>query len=215
MKQKLIYDILIFIAIVALLLVIKVPFLNVLLPFLLILSYCYKTDSLKNSLGFSKPKNIVKLIGLSLLLALAISILSYVIFLPVILKITGVPLSIGVFEQVRNNSSALFISLIIGWFVGGIMEETIFRGFMISKSIKYLKPKIGATIGVIFSSILFGSLHSYQGISGQILIGFTGLILAIIYLISKRNLWLNILTHGLVNTISMIVLYFDLIDLNL
>ena len=212
MKQKIIYDALIFAIVIALLLLIKVPYIKVLIPFALIITYSYKTQDLKISLGFSKPRNLLKLVTMAFGLAIFISVLSTFLLLPVIEKLTETPLKLGVFRQLKNNSTLFFISIIISWVVGGIIEETIFRGFMISKFMKHINPSFGAIIGVILSSCLFGYLHSYQGISGQILVGIVGLILAVVYVVSKRNLWLNILTHGFVDTISLLVLYFGLIN---
>ena len=65
----------------------------------------------------------------------------------------------GVFGQVKNNSTILITSLIISWIVGGLFEETIFRGFMISKFMKHINPKIGAVIGALFTSVLFGFIR--------------------------------------------------------
>lgn len=214
MKRNLITDILVFAIVIALLVFVNIPYLNTLLPFIVVLIYSYKFQGLKDALGFFKPKNILKLIGSALSLAVFIHLLSYFVLLPIIEKATGTPLSIGVFGQVKNNSTILITSLIISWIVGGLFEETIFRGFMISKFMKHINPKIGAVIGALFTSVLFGFMHFYQGITGQILLVITGLLLATIYVVSKRNLWLNILTHGFVNTISMFSLYYDLISFN-
>lgn len=210
MKKAIIYDTLLFTLVIALLILVKVPYVKVLLPFILILTYSHKTQGLKVSLGFSKPINLLKLIGMALGIAILISILGIFILFPLIEKITKTPLKLGVFQQLEDNPTLLFTSIIISWVVGGIIEETIFRGFMISKFMKHLNPKIGAIVGIILTSCLFGYLHSYQGISGQLLIGFVGLILGIIYVYSKRNLWLNIFIHGSVDTISMLILYFGL-----
>ena len=213
MKRKHFYDIIVFVVTIALLLLVNYPYLNVLLAFILVFFYSHFTSGLKLSLGFSKPKNLLKLVGITLGLAFTIHLFSYYILLSPIEKITGVPLSVGVFEQVKNNTTILITSLIIGWVVGGFFEETIFRGFMISKFMEHINPKVGAILGAIFSSVLFGLLHSYQGITGQILLIINGLFIAAIYIVSKRNLWLCIFTHGFINTISMLNLYFGLIEL--
>ena len=212
MKRAISYDILVFMIVITLLVMVRTPYIEILLPFILIIIYSYKTQGLKISLGYSKPRNISKLIGTAFGLAIFIFFLSSFILLPAIEKLTETPLKLGVFQNLKNNSTLFFTSLLISWVVGGIIEETIFRGFIISNFIKHFNPKIGVTIGVILSSCLFGYMHSYQGISGQILIGIVGVLLAVIYIISKRNLWLNILTHGFVDTISMFILYFDLIN---
>jgi membrane protease YdiL (CAAX protease family) len=90
-------------------------------------------------------------------------------------------------------------------------EEIIFRGFLINSISSLIPQKKGLLIAIIISSIIFGYLHSYQGVSGQILTGITGLFLCILYVKTNKNLWLCILTHGCINTISLTVLYYNLL----
>ncbi len=123
-------------------------------------------------------------------------------------------MELGVFAQLKGNTNLLVFSLASGWIVGGLLEETIFRSFFISRFINHLPDKIGMAVGIVLSSLLFGYLHAYQGPTGQILTGFTGLLLGTIYVFNKQNIWLCILTHGFIDTLSMTLLYFDLINLN-
>ncbi|WP_421986411.1 type II CAAX prenyl endopeptidase Rce1 family protein [Roseivirga sp.] len=58
----------------------------------------------------------------------------------------------------------------------------------------------------MFTSELFGYMHDYQGITGQVLTGYTGFSMGLVYL-WKRNIWLNIFIHGAIDTISMFLLY--------
>jgi uncharacterized protein len=58
----------------------------------------------------------------------------------------------------------------------GVCEEFIFRGFAIATLSKAGLP---LWLGVIFSSILFGLAHAYQGRSGIISTGIFGLLLAV------------------------------------
>jgi len=210
MKQTIIYDILVFTSVLLILVFVKIPYINILLAFLIIMIYSYKDEGLKISLGFSKPKNLIKLFTKAVLFAIGIVIIGYFILLDPIEKLIDTKLQLGVFSQLNGNFSLYFTSIIIGWIVGGLFEEVIFRGFMISKFIKYLGEKTGAIVGIVFPSVLFGYLHAYQGVTGQILTGLIGIILASIYVLNKRNLWLNILTHGFVNTIIMTLLYIGL-----
>ncbi len=214
MTRTIIYDLLIFLLVITLITFLKIPYLNIILAFILVLIYSYKRKGIKVELGFTKPKSLVKTICASIGLATCIVLISYFVLLPQIERITGHPLDLGIFKQLKSNTNLFIISLILGWVIGGFIEETIFRGFIISKFIIHLPHQAGAIIGIIVSSIIFGYLHTYQGPSGQILTGLVGLMLAIIFVISKRNLWLNIFTHGFVNTISMILLYFDIISAN-
>ncbi len=192
----------------------KVVYLNLLVAFVFILIYAYNKGGIKEELGFSKPPHLFRTILLAAGLALAFQLIVYVAVWPAIEKLTGQPMELGVFAQLKGNTNLLVFSLASGWIVGGLLEETIFRSFFISRFINQLPDKIGMVVGIILSSLLFGYLHAYQGPTGQILTGFTGLLLGTIYVINKQNIWLCILTHGFIDTISLTVLYFDLVSLN-
>lgn len=211
MKKAIIYDVLIFALVLILLVFVTIPYVNVLLPFLVVMIYSYKHGGFKLSLGLASQKKVFILVVMALALAIALVFISYFVLLDPIEKLTHSNLKLGTFSQLTGNFNLYVSSIIIGWVIGGFFEEIIFRGFMISKFMKHFGKTTGAIIGIVFSSIIFGSLHSYQGISGQILTGLVGLFLALIYVISKRNLWLNILTHGLVNSIIFTLLYSGLI----
>lgn len=212
MKNTIIYDALIFTLVLLILFFVNIPYTNIILSCLIIIIYTYNRETLKLSLGFSIQKNVSKLFVKSIVLAIILQFLSYFLLLDLIKELTGSTISIGGFSSVKGNFNIYLTSVFIGWIIGGFCEEIIFRGFMISVLMKHLGDKTGAIIGIIFTSIIFGSLHSYQGITGQILTGLTGLLFGIIYIIGKRNLWLCILTHGFVNTIGMTLLYFGYLE---
>ena len=211
MKRTLTTDLVMILLNVGILLLVSIPYLDLVIALIITLVYCHLIGGIKQELGFQKPDNLPKSILLSVGLGLGIVLCSYFVFLPIIESITGVKIGLGVFEQLKGNVSLLITSLLLAWVVGGFIEEIIFRSFFISR-ISFIVPKqVGIVLAVILPSILFGYLHSYQGPSGQVLTGVVGLSLAIIFLVNKKNIWLNILTHGFTNTFSMLFLYFGII----
>lgn len=214
MKRTIIHDFLVSTLVIALLIFLKIPYFNILLALIIVLIYSHKKKGIKTELGFSKPESWIKTIVTASLLALGIILLSYFILLPQIQILTGYQLDLGMFKQLGDNTSLLILSLVLGWVVGGFIEETIFRGFILSKFINHLPNKIGTLLGIIISSAIFGYLHKYQGPSGQVLTGLIGTMFAIIFVLNKRNIWLNIFTHGFVNTFGFILLYFNLINIS-
>lgn len=209
LKNK-IDDLLILITIVIILTTIKIPFLNTILSVLIILIYTRTTSNFKDGLGFKKQKNIIKTIGVSLFFAISIISLSIYILLPSIEFFTNQEINLSAFKQIKGNINSLILFLTFGWVIGGFFEEIIFRGFFITKIEKMFSRKISLFVAIIFPSVFFGYLHSYQGITGQILTGFVGLFLALIFVFNKKNIWVNILTHGFINTFTMVVFYYDL-----
>ena len=134
----------------------------------------------------------------------------YYILLPVTVYFTGKPLTLGVFESLRGNLPLLIVSLLAGIVMGGIVEEFIFRGFFLKKLSETIPGHAGILFSVVIVSVFFGSLHAYQGITGQIITGIAGGYLCLIYFYFKKNLWRNMLTHGLINIMSMLLVYFGL-----
>ena len=60
---------------------------------------------------------------------------------------------------------------------------------------------------LVITSVLFGLMHFYQGPVGMASTGLIGLLLGALYLIVRRNLWVAILAHGLIDTIGITAAY--------
>lgn len=211
MTMKIFKDLLVLGVILALLFLLGLPYIDLVISLVVILLYTYKGKGIKSELRLNWPDNPIKTIVTALGLALLTVGLSYFVFLPVIEMLTKSQLQLGMFGQLKGNTSLLLISISLGWIVGGFIEELIFRAFLIGRLFDFVSSKWLIFIKAAFSTILFGYLHTYQGPSGQILTGIVGLILATIFLVHKKNIWLNIFTHGFINTISMLFLWFDII----
>jgi uncharacterized protein len=78
--------------------------------------------------------------------------------------------------------------------VGGIMEELLYRGYLIW----LFTPWTGVWGAAILSSLLFGLGHIYQGTPGIVRTGLIGLAFAIGYVLTG-SLWWLIVAHIVVN----------------
>ena len=113
--------------------------------------------------------------------------------------------------MLRGNVTALIFGLIVVWTLAAFGEELIFRGYLMNTLARILgNKKEGWIFACIINSILFGLGHTYQGISGVILLAIVGLLYALFYLGSGRNLWVPILMHGLYDTSAFIVIFLGL-----
>jgi membrane protease YdiL (CAAX protease family) len=117
------------------------------------------------------------------------------------------------FEAIGGNPLVLAQWLTVAWTTAGFGEEIIWRGFVMTRVAWLLGEDRRAWIAsLILTSSVFGLLHLYQGMSGVVTTGVTGMLLGALFLLSGRNLWLPILTHGLLNTASFLAIYFGLIQ---
>ena len=74
-----------------------------------------------------------------------------------------------------------------------VCEEVAFRGYLMTRLRLLLKTKTWV-LPTIISSVIFGSLHLYQGFGGFILIAVYGLLFSLLF-IHTRSLWPCIIAH--------------------
>jgi membrane protease YdiL (CAAX protease family) len=76
--------------------------------------------------------------------------------------------------------------------VVGFSEELVFRGYLQQQGIALLR---GIPLGVIFSALIFGAAHGYEGVGTMIQIAVFGALFSILTLM-RRNLFPGMLAHG-------------------
>ena len=66
----------------------------------------------------------------------------------------------------------------------------------------------GWLVGLLLANALFGFGHMYQGTSGVIATGISGLVFSGLFFISKKNLWVAIIAHGIYDTVGFLMIFF-------
>lgn len=121
----------------------------------------------------------------------------------------------GVTERwgdVRGNLPVYLLWVALSWLSGGFAEEMFFRGFLITWAARVLGGNGTAFIlAVLFAGFVFGYGHFYyQGLRGWVTTGMIGIVLGLLFLAYRRNLWPLVLAHGLVDTLVFTAHYADL-----
>lgn len=112
------------------------------------------------------------------------------------------------FAALQGNLPLLVIGLIGMWITSAFGEELLVRGFLLDRlTALFGGGQIAVTLAVVTSSVLFGLGHAYQGTTGVIASIVAGVLYAVFYLLSGRNLWVTILAHGLLDTMGFIAIY--------
>jgi len=134
-----------------------------------------------------------------------------IITIPLVTRLTGQPVDKSPFDGLRGNVPALIFGLLVVWTLAAFGEELIFRGYLMNTLARiFRQEKAGWIVACVVNSIIFGIGHTYQGLSGVILLAIVGLLYALFYLGSGRNLWVPILMHGLYDTSAFLVIFFNL-----
>ena len=165
------------------------------------------------ALGFQREKFTFKnIFVLAPLVALGLFIFYVFILVPGITKLTGAPIDYSSFNELVGNLPACLVALVIVWASAGFGEEIIFRGYFMRQFSKFFgESKLSIFFNIILLACFFGFMHSYQGITGQLVTGIIGALLALIFYLRKYDLWFIIAVHGFFDTIALACVYFGLV----
>jgi membrane protease YdiL (CAAX protease family) len=128
---------------------------------------------------------------------------------PILARLIGKQPDLDLFRMLTGNvkMTALFIAL--SWTLAAFGEELFWRGYLMNR----VADTCGRTprawvVSLVIVNMVFGVAHGYQGWTGLIEEGISGLLLGWMYLRTGRNLWVPIIAHGLGDTIDMILIFF-------
>jgi CAAX protease family protein len=114
-------------------------------------------------------------------------------------------------ERITGHIGAALVALLIVWTFAAFGEEIGYRGYLLTRAADTGGRSSAAWwIGMVFVSVLFGYGHFYKGPAGIVDSGVAGLILGSAYLLSGRSLWVCVLAHGFIDTIGVVLVYFNL-----
>ncbi len=115
---------------------------------------------------------------------------------PFFLEISEPP-NISPLMVLRQNPALLIMALVLVWVNAAFLEELIFRAFLINGlDILLGRNKWSPWIAVFLSSVIFGLMHAWQGLSGVLMTTCIGLIFGITYLLNGRRIWPLIIAPG-------------------
>ena len=169
----------------------------------------YKKE-LFSSLGFQRNRlNIKNLLIKAPLAGIAIFIIYGYIILPIVTYLTGQAVDYSELQSFKGNLPAILGLFVYIWLSAAFAEEIVFRGYLMKQFTKFFgSSKISLVINILLGGFLFGLVHAYQGLTGQILTGITSIILALIFHFRKDDLWFNIAVHGFIDTIALVYIYY-------
>ena len=128
----------------------------------------------------------------------------------VMANIVGIPegADFQSYEYLQGDLGMLLLSLAGVYISASFGEEVLFRGYLMTRCAEVFGgSKFGWRIAIAVSTLVFALIHYDWGISGVVQTGFMGFVLAYSYVRVNRNLWVNIIAHGIMDTILMVQPY--------
>ncbi|MEN8242294.1 MAG: CPBP family intramembrane glutamic endopeptidase [Chloroflexota bacterium] len=167
------------------------------------LAYWLRGDPI-TGLGLAAPENWTRTILLGLAFGIIIQLIAIILIEPLSEKLTNSAHDHSLVENVKGNWKAFLQWMLMVWVMVAFLEEVVFRGFLLTETIKVLGDGTGALIFIIiFSSLVFGFAHGYQQRAGILSTAIIGAMLAGIFVCSDFNLWLAVFTHGFIDTVGI------------
>lgn len=158
--------------------------------------------------GLRRPANWLTTIGLAIVAAIALQLLSEFAIEPVVERITGSRPDLSEFRSLVGNLPASLGMMLLVWTFAAFGEEMAYRGYVLERAATLgNRSSTAYVVSVVVVSLLFGVGHVYQGAAGIASSTFSGLFFGALYLASGRNLWLPILTHGFSDTLGLLLIY--------
>jgi len=126
------------------------------------------------------------------------------IFDPIINWLCNEEADYSMFAPIRGNTGLYVEWLFKMWISAAFGEELLFRAFAFSQLKRILGDR--KLILVLISALMFCIPHLYQGIAGVLSTFVFGIAFAFIYFRFK-NIWINIIVHGLIDTVFLTLSY--------
>ena len=127
---------------------------------------------------------------------------------PLIARVTGTLPDVSIFSALKGDRHFFEVSLLISWTVAAVGEEVVYRGYLMRRIAQRLGGSSRAWVVALFLiSVLFGLGHRYQGLSGALSSGLSGLVFGVLYLATGRSLWAPIMAHGANDTVGFALLF--------
>ena len=127
---------------------------------------------------------------------------------PLLTRLMGKPPDLSGFPAVRGNLKYALLIIVFIWILAAFGEELVYRGYLMNR-VADLGRGTGAAwvVSLVLVSAVFGWSHYQQGVTGIIEEGSDGLILGLLYLACRRNLAVPIVTHGVCDTVDIVLLF--------
>lgn len=161
-----------------------------------------------SSLGFHRVSRPWRLVAQMAVFAVGWTLLNVAVLIPVTNHLSGTRQDVSAFADLEGNLGLLALYLSASWVLAAFCEEVAFRGYLLTRLTDVLGPGwLRQLTGVIGSSVLFGLLHTEQGVVGVVAAGLAGAVFCVLRQ-RCRTLWAPILAHGFDDTIGFTWFYF-------
>ena len=159
-------------------------------------------------LGLARYKNWAATLGLGIAAGLSLELFQLFVSQPLLVHLLGKKPDLELFRSVQGNLQHLLIYIALVWPLAAFGEEMVYRGYLMNRIADlFNRTRAAWVISLVVVHAGFGLAHAYQGLTGILDEALMGVLLALIYLGTRRNLSVPIVAHGIQDTIDLVLIY--------
>lgn len=159
------------------------------------------------TLGFHRVARPWRLAGEMLGWAALLTVLDVSLLIPIANHVSGTEQDTSAFADLQGNLALLALYLALAWVLAAFAEELAFRGYLFTRlNEAFGQGRSAVVVALVASSLLFGLIHTEQGVVGMLIAGADALFFGILRL-WKGTLWAPILAHGFDDTIGFVAFF--------
>ncbi|KQS91711.1 hypothetical protein ASG21_04415 [Chryseobacterium sp. Leaf394] len=177
----------------------------VIIIFILISTYLQNGDLKSLNFNNLKSDDIKNILLSYLVLELSVDFMIQ----PLVNWLCNEPADYSAFKHIKGDTAQYLKWLYRMWISAAIGEELLFRAFAFAQLKNIFGDK--KILIVILSALMFCLPHLYQGTAGLIMTFVFGIAFGFIYL-KFKNIWINIIVHGLIDTVFLTLSYLGYIE---
>jgi CAAX protease family protein len=157
--------------------------------------------------GLGLFRNWKTTLGLGIAVGLLLEGFELFVSQPILVRVLEKQPNFEDFRPLIGNLKVTLISIAFAWTVAAFGEEMVYRGYLMNRVADLLnRTRRAWIISLIAVHVAFGLAHAYQGWTGVIDEGLSGLLLGVIYLRTGRNLAVPIVAHGVCDSIDFVLI---------
>lgn len=160
-------------------------------------------------MGLTRYRSWPVTIAIGVVLGVLVEAFQLIITQPILAKLVGRQPDLELFRILTGNLKVTLLFIALAWTLAAFGEEMVWRGYLMNRVADLGGRSRAAWIfSLVIVNMAFGVAHGYQGLTGLIEEGISGLLLGLMYLGTRRNLCVPIIAHGLGDTIDMVLIFF-------
>jgi membrane protease YdiL (CAAX protease family) len=158
--------------------------------------------------GFSRNRSWAVILALGVGGGVVLEILQFFVTQPFLTRLTGKSPDLADFRILTGNIKYSLVALALTWTLAAFGEELVWRGYLMNRVADLgNRTRLAWIVSLVVVNVAFGFAHSYQGVTGIIQEGFSGVLLGVMFLRTGKNLSVPIIAHGVADTLDILLIF--------